>query len=113
MTLLLTAIFLTVSVSFVCSLSEALILSTTVAEIESLKKVRPQRGERLERLKLGLEETISTILTLNTMANTLGSVIIGGLATRMFGDAALGAYICSLTIVILIFAEALPKSISG
>ncbi|MBL9192007.1 MAG: HlyC/CorC family transporter [Opitutaceae bacterium] len=111
MTLLLTAIILTVSVSFICSLSEALILSTTVAEIESLKKARPQRGERLERLKLGLEETISTILTLNTMANTLGSVIIGGLATRMFGDAALGAISAALTIIILIFAEVLPKSI--
>jgi len=111
MTLLLTAIILTVGISFLCSISEAMILSTTVAEIEALKKSRPTRGEKLERLKLALEETISTILTLNTVANTLGSVIIGGLATRLLGDAALGVISAVLTIVILIFAEVLPKSI--
>lgn len=111
MYLLITAIVATVSVSFVCSLSEALILSTTVTEIESLKKVRPTRGQKLEKLKLSLEETISTILTLNTIANTLGSVIIGGLAAKQFGDAALGAISAVLTIIILLFAEVLPKSI--
>jgi CBS domain containing-hemolysin-like protein len=111
MTLFLTAIAITVGVSFLCSLSEALILSTTVTEIESLKKRRPRRGELLERLKVSLEETISTILTLNTVANTLGSVIIGGLATRIWGDAILGLVSAVLTVVVLLFAEVLPKSI--
>jgi CBS domain containing-hemolysin-like protein len=106
------AIFLTLSVSFICSLMEALILSTTVAEIESLKKARPRRGEVLEKLKLNLDETISTILTLNTIANTLGSVIIGSLATRLFGEAIIGIIAGTLTLAVLIFSEVLPKNIA-
>ena len=67
MILFATAIILTLGISFLCSLMEALILSTTVSEVESLKKTRPRRGVILEQLKTSLEETISTILTLNTI----------------------------------------------
>jgi CBS domain containing-hemolysin-like protein len=109
---LIFAIVFTLGVSFVCSLMEALILSTTVAEIEALKKERPRRGVVLEKLKLSLDETISTILTLNTIANTLGSVIIGGLATRLFGEAILGIISGVLTLTILVFSEVLPKNIA-
>lgn len=109
---LVVTIFLTLGVSFVCSLMEALILSTTVAEIEALKKTRPRRGAALEKLKLELDETISTILTLNTIANTLGSVIIGGLATRLFGEAILGVISGLLTLAILMFSEVLPKNLA-
>ena len=52
---LLLAIAVTLTVSFVCSLFEALVLSTTVAEIESLKKTRPRRGQRLEQIKVELD----------------------------------------------------------
>lgn len=108
---LVVAIFLTLSISFLCSLMEALILSTTVTEVESLKRDRPKRGELLERLKVNLEETISTILTLNTIANTLGSVIIGGLATKLYGEAVLGLISAVLTLAILVFSEVLPKNL--
>ena len=108
---LLTAITCTLLISFVCSLMEAVILSTTVTEIEALKKTRPRRGAALEQLRLGLEETISTILTLNTIANTFGSVLIGGFATRLLGDALLGAVAGALTLMVLVFSEVLPKNI--
>ncbi len=108
---LVITILLTVSISFLCSLAEAVMLGTTGSDIAALKKRRPDRGACLENLKLRFEETISTILTLNTLANTLGSVIIGGLATRIYGDTALGAIAAILTFVVLIFAEFLPKSI--
>lgn len=105
------AIALTLGISFLCSLMEALILSTTVSEVESLKKSQPRRGQLLERLKMNLEETISTILTLNTIANTLGSVTIGGLATKLYGEAVLGVISAVLTLGILIFSEVLPKNL--
>jgi CBS domain containing-hemolysin-like protein len=105
------AIFLTLGISFLCSLMEALILSTTVSEVESLKRSRPKRGEMLEKLKVNLEETISTILTLNTIANTLGSVTIGGLATKLYGQTVLGVISAVLTLAILIFSEVLPKNL--
>jgi len=102
------AIVFTFSLSFVM---EALILSTSVIEIETLKKSHPKRGLLLEQLKVGLDETISTILTLNTIAITLGSIIIGGLATKIFGEASLGMVSGVLTLTILIFAEVLPKNL--
>ncbi|HTJ77571.1 MAG TPA: hemolysin family protein [Rariglobus sp.] len=105
------AIVFTFSLSFVCSLMEALILSTSVIEIETLKKSRPKRGLLLEQFKVSLDETISTILTLNTIAITLGSIIIGGLATKIFGEASLGTVSAILTLTILIFAEVLPKNL--
>ncbi len=111
MSLLLLTIFLTVAVSFLCSLCEAMILSTTVSEVESLKERRPKRGLALEKLKHHLDDTISAILTLNTIANTFGSVVVGGLATRLYGDAVLGAVSAAMTFGILIFAEVIPKNI--
>lgn len=108
---LLTAIGFTLGVSFICSLLEAMILSTTVADVEALKRSRPRRGQLLETLKLSLDETISAILTLNTVANTLGSVTVGGLATKLYGDAVLGILSAGLTLAILIFSEVLPKNI--
>ena len=108
---LLAAIGFTLGVSFICSLLEAMILSTTVADVEALKRSRPRRGQLLETLKLSLDETISAILTLNTVANTLGSVIVGGLATKLYGDAVLGILSAGLTLAILVFSEVLPKNI--
>lgn len=90
---------------------EALILSTTVGEVESLKKLRPKRGLVLEQLRTGLDETISTILTLNTIANTLGSITIGGLATSLYGQAYLGVVSAVMTLLILFFAEVIPKNL--
>ncbi len=108
---LLTAIFLTCGISFICSLWEAMILSTTVGEIEALKTSRPRRGVVLERLKTRLDETSSAILTLNTIANTLGSVVVGGLATKLYGNAAIGVVSAGMTIGILVFSEVIPKNL--
>jgi CBS domain containing-hemolysin-like protein len=108
---LVLAIVFTLGVSFACSLTEACILSTTVGEIEALKRRRPRRGQLLETLKVEIEDTISVILTLNTIANTLGSMIIGGLVTHLYGDAVLGIASAAMTFTILVFSEVLPKNI--
>ena len=105
------AVLFTLGTSFWCSLLEAIILSTTVAEIEALKRVKPVRGRLLARLKHDIEETISTILTLNTMAHTLGSVIVGALGAHLFGDTALGVISGGMTFAILIVAEVIPKNL--
>ncbi len=108
---LVTAIVLTVTVSFICSLFEAVLLSTTVADIQALKRRHPRRGETLELLKQGVGETISAILTLNTMGNTLGSLVVGSLAAHQLNDTQLGILTGALTLTILVFSEVLPKSL--
>src|SRR5208337_4284103 len=82
-------IILTIGTSFLCSLFESIVLSTTIAEIEALKKTRPRRGALLETLKRQIDATISAILTMNTVANSLGSVLVCALAVHYYGSQAL------------------------
>ncbi len=111
MTAFVLAVAFTIGVSFFCSMMEALILSTTVSEVEALKKSRPNRGLLLEELKSSMGDTISTILTLNTVANTLGATLVGGLATKLFGEVWLGVVSGAMTLAILVFSEIIPKNL--
>jgi len=106
------AIAFTIGVSAVCSILEAMILSTTTAEIESLKKKYPKLGERLEHYKQELEETSSAILSLNTIANTLGATIVGGLAVKIWPEDTNVLFKISIimAIAILFFSEIIPKN---
>jgi len=116
MALLIVAILGTLGVSAVCSLLEAFILSTTVADVEALKKRRPAMGEKLERFRDGIDMTSSAILTLNTVANTLGATVVGLLASEQFADRPemhfmLWAVPAGMVVGILVFSEILPKNI--
>ncbi len=107
------AIAFTIGISALCSILEAMILSTTTAEIEGLKKTHPKRGEKLEKYKIGLEETSSAILSLNTMANTLGATMVGGLAVKIWPEDAdvLLKVSSAMAIAILFFSEIIPKNV--
>lgn len=110
---LIFAIVLTIGVSGICSILEAMVLSTTTAEIEALKEKSPKKGAMLGRFRSEIEETSSAILSLNTIANTLGATLIGGLAQQIFGDEGnvLLYFAIGLTIGILLFAEIIPKNV--
>lgn len=108
---LVIAIALTLAVSFLCSLLEAMVLSTTVAEVEALKKKLPRRGQALEVIKSEIEETISAILTLNTVANALGSVVIGAIGAHLFGESILVVVTAVFGALLLVAGEVLPKNI--
>jgi CBS domain containing-hemolysin-like protein len=107
------AIAATLVFSFLCSLLEALVLSTTIAEIEALKKSAPRRGELLELIKHELDATISSILTLNTIANSLGSVMVGAIASNVFGDrkSVLVGVTIGFGVTLLVFGEVMPKTV--
>jgi len=111
MTTLIVAIVFTLAVSAVCSLMEAFILSTTMAEIESLKKRHLHIGTRLEQFKIGIDETSSAILTLNTIANTAGATIVGALAAHVLDSSLLGLLSAGMVLGILFFSEIIPKNI--
>lgn len=106
------AIAFTIGVSALCSILEAMILSTTTAEIEGLKKTHPPRGQKLEKYKLGLEETSSAILSLNTIANTLGATMVGGLAVKIWPEDTniLFKISSAMALAILFFSEIIPKN---
>ncbi|MCR6656743.1 MAG: hemolysin family protein [Opitutus sp.] len=105
------AILGTLSVSFMCSLCEAMVLSVTTTDIEVLKKNAPRRGHLLEQMREQLDQTISAILTLNTIANSLGSIAIGAIAGTRFHGAVLAGVTAAFGFSLLIIGEVLPKTI--
>ena len=111
---LITAICLTIGISALCSTLEAMILSITSAEIEAQKEKNQRKGKLLESFKVELEETTSAILSLNTIANTLGATLAGGLAEKSFGDEGnnLFVFAIGMTLGILFFSEILPKNLA-
>ncbi|MBT7922989.1 MAG: HlyC/CorC family transporter [Opitutae bacterium] len=111
---LIVAVALTIGISALCSTLEAMILSITPAEIEALKKKSSRKGKILERYREEIEETTSSILSLNTIANTLGATLVGGLAEKAFGDGgnSLLIFAGGMTLGILFFAEIIPKNIA-
>ncbi len=110
MTALVFPICVTLLVSGICSLLEAYILTITTAEIESLKKDKPRRGLLLEKFKRDIELTISAILTLNTIAHTLGAMWVGAIAARVAGNL-VGLITFGMVMGILFLSEILPKNI--
>ena len=109
MTSLILPVCFTLVVSGFCSLLEAFILSTTTAEVEALTKSHPKWGRLLEKQKLDIELTSSAILTLNTIANTMGAMWVAWIAKEVVPDLVLVIPIL-LVVGILLFSEILPKN---
>lgn len=110
-TLIVIVVLVTFVISFLCSVLEGFILSTTTAEIEALKVRHPLWGRRLEYQKNNIERATAAILTLNTLGNTAGSAISGYLCGEVFGSTGVAILTAILTLVILFCCEILPKSI--
>ena len=104
-----------IGVSFLCSVLESIILSINISYISILEKNDPARGALLKKLKINIDKSISSILILNTIANTLGATAIGVQAQNVFeGNSTLVLMVSIiLTFLILFFAEIIPKTIGA
>ena len=100
--------------SFLCSVAEAVLLSITPSYIEGLKEHNPKRAARLNKLKNEkVDQSLSAILTLNTIAHTVGAVGAGAKATAVFGSAWFGLFSAVMTLMILFISEIVPKTIGA
>jgi len=113
MQLLLLYLTLALVISFLCSIAEAVLMSMTPAYIANLKRQNSALGECLGRLKSNIDRPLAAILSLNTIANTAGAAAIGAQATVVFGSRSVGIVSALLTLLILIFAEIIPKTIGS
>lgn len=113
MTLLIAFAVLSILVSFVCSILEAALLSLTPSYIAHQKLERPKLYERLKRLKNKVDQPLAAILTLNTVAHTVGATGVGAQVTVVFGNGYLGIASAVMTILILVLSEILPKTIGA
>lgn len=104
--------FLTVFISFLCSISESVMFSTSASYAETL--VGKSKGGKLVcSLKKNMGRPISAILSVNTIANTFGASAVGMQVAAELGDAYFGLASTILTIMILVFSEIIPKSIGS
>ena len=112
MTPLLAVVAAIVLISFLCSLLEATILSVTGAYIQTLIERKHRAGPLLQRLKQQINDPISSILTLNTIANSAGAAVAGSIALEVLGSRWIAAFSALLTLAILVLAEIIPKTLA-
>ncbi|MDZ4169682.1 MAG: hemolysin family protein [Coriobacteriia bacterium] len=99
-------------ISFLCSIAEASLLSTTPSYIEGLRDANPKRADLLKRLRTdNIDRSLAAILTLNTIAHTAGAIGAGAQATVVFGSALTGAFSVLMTLAILFLSEIVPKTL--
>ena len=113
MTLLFTYLAIAIGVSFLCSVLEAVLLSMTPSYVESIGAKYPNRGKMLKRIKDRLDQSIASILILNTFAHTMGAAGVGAQAASIFGVRWETLIAVVLTLVILYFSEIIPKTIGA
>ncbi len=113
MTLLILYILLAIIVSFTCSILEATLLSITPSAVSRAKENGLPWGTRMEKLKEDIDRPLSAILTLNTIANTMGAAGAGAQYAKVSGNIGEGIFALCLTFAILAFAEIIPKTIGA
>ena len=105
--------FASIAVSALCSVLEATLLSTPLSYITGLEDQGVKGAKRLKRLKQNTERPIAAILCINTIANTVGASLVGSLVMKVYGNTLVGIFSAIFTLLILVFAEILPKTIGS
>ena len=115
MNLLIFYAFISVFISFICSILEAVLLSVSPTFISVKKKEGKTFASSLEILKKDIDKPLIAILTLNTIAHTVGAILVGVQAEKVFGNGDNSILIVSaaMTLLILVISEIIPKTIGA
>ncbi len=111
--LLLVSSSVAILVSFVCSISEAVLLSMDPITLNKLQAAKPQAAGAWRRLKRNIAKPITAILILNTVAHTGGATVAGGAFSQLFGEHNIWIFSILFTGVVLVGTEILPKVIGA
>ena len=137
--LLLTYLGVAIGFSFLCSIAEAVLLSVTPSYIAQLRdKAAAEAGAApeartdaateeiagaaeehtgvaatLAKLKQNVDRPLAAILSLNTIAHTVGAAGVGAEGAAIFGSNYLGVISAVLTLLILVFSEIIPKTLGA
>jgi len=109
--ILLLFLGLAIGVSFLCSLLEATLYSTPLSFISMKEEEGSKVASKFKTLKQEPAKAIAAILSLNTIANTIGAAGVGYQANIIWGNEMFGWISAGTTLLILIFAEIIPKTI--
>jgi len=92
---------------------EAVLLSTPISYLKSKIEIGDKSAEKMLELKEDIDKPLSAILSLNTVAHTVGAAGVGAQATIVFGEAYFGLVSAVLTILILVLTEIIPKTLGA
>lgn len=113
MTLLFVYLFIALFISFVCSIMEAVLLSTPLSYLKAKSERGNKTADKFIKLKENIDRPLSAILSLNTVAHTVGAAGVGAQATIVFGEIYFGIVSAVLTLLILVFTEIIPKTLGA
>lgn len=113
MSLLIIYVAIALAFSFLCSITEAVFLSVSKAHITLMEQQDRAGGAMMRELKDDINKPLAAILTLNTIAHTIGAAGAGAQAAIVFGSAWVGLASAILTLLILIFSEIIPKTLGA
>lgn len=113
MGLLLLYLFTALFISFVCSVLEAVLLSTPMSFISMKEREGSKQALRLKAYKQDIDRPISAILTLNTIAHTVGAAGVGAQSETLFGSQFFALTSAILTVLILVLSEIIPKTVGA
>lgn len=101
------------SLSFLCSVLEAVLLSTPMSFISMKESQGSKTASLLKQYKSNVDRPVGAILSLNTIAHTIGSAGVGAESVKIFGEAYFGLISALLTLLILVLSEIIPKTIGA
>ncbi len=123
MILLLTFGFLAVFFSFLCSIWEAVLLSMPDSYVEIKASENDPIAPLLKDLKSEIDKPLSAILSLNTIAHTVGAIMVGKQAETVFGSNGFQLFgyeipftfivATLMTLAVLFLSEIIPKTIGA
>ena len=113
MTLLVLFVILAIGVSFLCSILEAVLLSITPSYVEAMAQDKAPMADKLRKLREDIERPLAAILSLNTIAHTVGATGAGAQAGIVFDDLGVGIFSAVLTLGILVLSEIIPKTLGA
>jgi len=111
MSLLLIFLFGAMAISFLCSLLESVLMSTPISYITMKEEEGDRNAILFSKLKDNPDRPLTAILSLNTIANTVGAAGVGQQSSILFGSEWFGVVSAVMTFLILVFSEIVPKTI--
>ena len=129
MNLLILYVTLTIILSFLCSILEAVLLSVNSTFLKLKISEGKRYAENLQKMKNNIDEPLIIILTLNTIAHTVGAILVGVQAKEVYSslnnnsymffgtflteDIVVGIVSSIMTVLILLVSEIIPKTLGA
>jgi len=123
MTTLIVFFTIAIVVSFACSLWESVLLSITPSYVTRATSEGRTTGRLLEEFKRDIDRPLAAILTLNTVAHTVGAIGVGAQASRLWGSGGFEVFglvidyeavvAAVTTLAILVLSELIPKTLGA